>query len=49
MTHIRDLGRVALAAAGLLMLASTVAPAWAGSTERVRETGEKYTLAEAEP
>ena len=34
MTDIRDLGRAALAAAGLL-LALRAAPAWAGSTERV--------------
>ena len=33
MADIRDLGRAALAAAGLLLLAT--APAWAGSTERV--------------
>src|SRR3954454_4554522 len=33
MTDIRDLGRAALAAAGLLLAAA--APAWAGNTERV--------------
>src|SRR5689334_12865400 len=35
MTDIRDLGRVSLAAAGLLMLLGVAAPAWADSTERV--------------
>ena len=34
MIDIRDLGRAALAAAGLLVLAGAT-PAWAGTTERV--------------
>src|SRR5690242_2688443 len=35
MTAIRDLGRATLVAAGLVLPTSTVAPAQAGSTERV--------------
>jgi Tol biopolymer transport system component len=35
MAYIRDLGQVAFAAAGLLILASAATAAWAGGTERV--------------
>src|SRR4051794_38407983 len=39
---IRDLGRATLAAAGLLLTAT--APAWAGSTELVSDSGERPTI-----